>query len=1180
MSLPPQTITAPNNVNEKKPRLLQRNSSQLLQHATSKFGLRRSLTTASRTQQQAQQPSSSPQQQQYYIKPRPSTSSVSFSTHTNLLTNGTAAKRYNHHVQDKNNVPQPKANNSSFTSDSVTSQILSSYNSTSTTTPPLTFTNNSKMTALHQDNANNRMLSAIPENKQQGAFRMYQKTTATATSGYYRAFLSSIAFELKRRIITNDRIKNDIEYNNVFDGKEAIDKLKEILGTTDRSLALRVGRALEAQRFFHDVNYENRLIDDIIEIYQFNQVLFHNNNRSSSTTSTMSSNSSSGDNSFSVTSTIIGNYASEDEAEDDDDHDSLHTDTTAATSTHSRTHSSSQPQQHPQQHGQHQQPHNHSNLLPNGIYTELTHCYTPTCDNMHPCYSYTCPKRERLRKRPHSVDTREKRVTAYIYEVEKHQQLWSQTIDDYIVLSTPATERKRQETIFELIYTEENFLNDLDYVIKMWMEPLKNSDIIPLQRRERFLDKVFSNLIDIRNISTALTLALRARQSQHPIVSQISDIMERFTTEFEPFVYYGARQHQAKHVYEHERYNNPKFALFAEKTERDAASRKLELNGYLTKPTTRLGRYTLLLDKIHARTSPNHPDKENIPRIIYAIKQLLQRVNNAAGAAKNRFDLEQMHRHLTFKNKRDIMDLRLLDQGRSIIKQGTLRKTASMDSTEYQVILFDHYLVTAKVKVVNAVEHYCVQKRPIPIELLGVILPPLPDLCTLQRKKSSGTLLFSSSPAPSTASSNSNNKIAPSTAHNQILDSGPKQGAPITLFHQGRNVDSTYTLYAPTEHNRKTWNEIIQKQRDIKFKRKPLFDVVDSVKRYEFFAEIRAHHMVIFDQGQSYLLATDGGLYIGPNNGTGIPRKILPLEKVYQVHVLEDYQLLLVLADHTLWQYPLDITINGRPDGSQSIQHFGRKIRSNVSFFHVGECLGQTLICVPKSTSVNGTEIDLYEPSMPKTELKKKSLLGRLSIRSTSSLSLMNTQVTHLKPIYSPCDVWAIDNTRSMLLLTTPVGIIAVDMKTKKADGLLDPSDKYLEFITRHEKIDEQIKMNPVIKRIAVFPVPSGDYLICYDRFAFYIDKKGRRTQHKFKIEWEGHPTAFAFHYPHVIAFEQQFIEIRSVIDGHLQQVIQEKNVDCLQNGHKSKDALIFGTMLDRSNPLYQQIFQLQPISQ
>ncbi|CEP07864.1 hypothetical protein [Parasitella parasitica] len=1138
----PQTITTTKNLNDKKPSIFQKNSSQLLEHASSKFRPRRSLTI-SRTQQQQQQGSLSPQ-----VLPRPSNSSVAFST-TTLHTNFTDSKC---HIKD---IPQPTCTkHNHFTSDSVTNHILASA---------------ANKKVFCQDHRGGRSLSAIPENKQQDSFQM-SKTSPSSAPTYYRAFLSSIAHEMKRRIITSDRIKNGIEYSNVFDGKEAIDKLKEILGTADRSLALRVGRALETQRVFHDVNYENRLIDDIIEIYQFNQVLFHHNNsRSASTTSTASSNSSS-DKSVSVTSTMIGNDAASDDEDESnvDDSNSLHTDTTAATtSTTTRATHQAQLQLQPQQ----QQ--TNMVLLPNGIFTELTHCYTPTCDNINPCYSYTCPKRERLRQRPHSVDTREKRVTAYIYEVEKHQQLWSQTIDDYIVLSTPTTERKRQETIFELIYTEENFRNDLDYVVKMWIDPLKNSDIIPIQRRERFIDKVFSNLIDIRNISTALTLALRARQSQHPIVAQIGDIMGRFTAEFEPFVYYGARQHQAKHVYEHERYNNPKFALFAEQTERDTASRKLELNGYLTKPTTRLGRYTLLLDKIHSRTAANHPDKENIPPIITAIKHVLQKVNNAAGAAKNRFDLEQIHRHLTFKNKKDVMDLRLLDQGRSIIKQGTLRKTGSMESTEYQAILFDHYLVVAKIKVVNAVQHYRIQKRPIPIELLGVRLPPFlePGSGGLHRKKSS-TNNTTSTPT------NTANKISPSVNNQQILDSSHKLGLPITFFHQGRNLDGTFTLYAPNEHNRKTWDQVIQKQKDIKFKRKPLFDVVASVKRYEFFAEIRAHHMVIFDQGQSYLLATDGGLYIGPNNGTGIPRKILPLEKVHQVHVLENYQLLLVLADNILWQYPLDITINGRPDGSQSIQHFGRKIQSHVSFFHVGECLGQTLICVPNPSSVNGTVINLYEPSMPKTEMKKKTLLGRLSIRSASSLSLMNTQVTHLKPIYSPCDVWAIDNTRSMLLLTTPVGIIAVDMKTKKADGLLDPFDKHLEFITKNEKIDEQMKMSPAIKRIAVFQVPNGDYLICYDKFAFYIDKKGRRTQHNFKIEWEGHPTAFAFHYPHVIAFEQQFIEIRSVIDGHLQQVIQENNMHCLQNGHKSKETLILGTMLDKANPIYQQIFELQPI--
>jgi hypothetical protein len=108
--------------------------------------------------------------------------------------------------------------------------------------------------------------------------------------------------------------------------------LKTVLGCTDRVVALSVGRALESQRFFHDVNYENRLIDDITEIYQLNELFFHDP---------------------SVTSAVLSNY--------EDDSTTL---------------------LNPQ--------------LPTGVYTELTRCYSATCNYRRPCYSYTCPKRERL----------------------------------------------------------------------------------------------------------------------------------------------------------------------------------------------------------------------------------------------------------------------------------------------------------------------------------------------------------------------------------------------------------------------------------------------------------------------------------------------------------------------------------------------------------------------------------------------------------------------------------------------------------------------------------------------------------------------------------------------------------------------------------------------------------------
>ena len=45
--------------------------------------------------------------------------------------------------------------------------------------------------------------------------------------------------------------------------------LSFIIRTTDRNLALLLGRALDAQKYFHDVTYEHRLRDSTYEMYQF-----------------------------------------------------------------------------------------------------------------------------------------------------------------------------------------------------------------------------------------------------------------------------------------------------------------------------------------------------------------------------------------------------------------------------------------------------------------------------------------------------------------------------------------------------------------------------------------------------------------------------------------------------------------------------------------------------------------------------------------------------------------------------------------------------------------------------------------------------------------------------------------------------------------------------------------------
>jgi hypothetical protein len=94
-------------------------------------------------------------------------------------------------------------------------------------------------------------------------------TAVRKTPIVYPALLSRVAQAFHERIPIADRLKDGLTYKDAFDGREAVDKIAYIIKTTDRNLALLLGRALDAQKFFHDVTYDHRLRDSANELYQF-----------------------------------------------------------------------------------------------------------------------------------------------------------------------------------------------------------------------------------------------------------------------------------------------------------------------------------------------------------------------------------------------------------------------------------------------------------------------------------------------------------------------------------------------------------------------------------------------------------------------------------------------------------------------------------------------------------------------------------------------------------------------------------------------------------------------------------------------------------------------------------------------------------------------------------------------
>ncbi|KAG1048684.1 hypothetical protein G6F43_008947 [Rhizopus delemar] len=299
-------------------------------------------------------------------------------------------------------------------------------------------------------------------------------------------------------------------------------------------------------------------------------------------------------------------------------------------------------------------------------------------------------------------------------EYLKDRVLWRYSVPLDIVMETNDKEKKRQECIYELVYTEQDFTRDLQYIKEFWIQPIQSSDIVPLERRQEFITNVFWNLTEIEKISSSLSKALTTRQDKHSVIPCIGDIMISHVKNFDPFVTYGAHQMIGKHTFEMEKKMNPRFQQFVMNLERRPESRRLELNGYLTKPTSRLGRYNLLLNSIHQVTPKDHKDYKDIPIAMDLITQFLVQLNHQVGLSDNTFHLQQLsNRILPFKGP----ELELLNPKRQLVMRGKMKRTKS---TSLQLFLFDNYLVVCKVKFVQQLEYYKLYQK-IQLENYGLI---------------------------------------------------------------------------------------------------------------------------------------------------------------------------------------------------------------------------------------------------------------------------------------------------------------------------------------------------------------------------------------------------------------------------------------------------------------------------
>ena len=698
----------------------------------------------------------------------------------------------------------------------------------------------------------------------------------------YPALLSRVANAFQERIGVGDRSKNDLSYKNAFTGAESVDLIAYIIKTTDRNLALLLGRALDAQKFFHDVTYEHRLRDAPGEVYQFKETM--------------------------------GEEASSKDV--------------------------------------------------NGVFTLLTECYSPTCTKDHLCYSIACPRRleqqARLNLRPQPGLRHSASRGSLHDQDEQEQKLWINSVPKEIADRIDDKEKKRQEVISELMYTERDFVKDLEYLRDFWIRPLRgvgSNMMSPIkeEKREKFVRTVFGNCQDVLAVNSRFADELSKRQKEQHVVQEIGDVFLRWVPQFDPFIKYGANQMYGKYEFEKEKGINPAFSRFVDETERLKESRKLELNGYLTKPTTRLARYPLLLDNVLKYTNDESPDKKDIPKAIALIKDFLARVNTESGKAENHFNLLQLNQALKW-NAGEYTDLKLTEENRVILSKMSFKKTPT-DTAEVQVYLFDHAVLMCRVKNVSKREELRVYRKPIPLELLVIaeMGEVIPRLGITKRPSSS---------------------LIPGTKSSASSGPGQKEVYPVTFRHLGKGAYELQ-LYATTVTQRKKFIEMVEAQQSKLRQRSSNFYTRTILCQNFFNAQNRVNCLVPTDGGRKLVYGTDNGIYIAdrwPKDKTVKPRRILDATQVSQIDTLEEYRLLLVLSNKNLTSYPFEAldANNQNPLATRP-----RKIQGHANFFKAGIGLGRHLVCAVK-TSALSTTIKVYEPANDLAQGKKKPAISKM----------------------------------------------------------------------------------------------------------------------------------------------------------------------------------------------------------
>ncbi|KAG0706814.1 hypothetical protein DFH29DRAFT_900165 [Suillus ampliporus] len=685
---------------------------------------------------------------------------------------------------------------------------------------------------------------------------------------------------------------------------------------------------------------------------------------------------------------------------------------------------------------------------------------------------------------------------------------------------------ERQSVLFQVFKSERDYVEDLKLVTEVFIDPLKfaNPPVIAPDRLRPFVQEAFWNLDRILVHHERMLAALFERQlDQHPLIQSVTDIILKtffqFQEEYESYIKHYPIAEERHRI---ELSRNESYQAFMQKCSQDPRVRKRDMITFLFRPVTRLPHLNLILEHIQGITEPGHPDLEDLPLLLSIMSDFLKSTQPGIAAAENRVKYWNVCESLVMP-KGEIIDLDWYNESRSLVYSGPLARRSKFEMgwhswNDLFVALLDNYLLLTKEErgTGGIIKRY-VTSRPIPLEYLKL-----------------GS--FEGQPE--------NRRELSEEAGTYSLRAQYKPIYPFTIYHSAEKLARRYTLYAPTESARQKWQDVLVDAKGIDNVRRDANkwfapQLVDdgtfrspgahTPRGFGSKASGKVVNAVSFTAaGRKRFMAIGcaTGIYVSLRGNINF-RKILSYGNPSSIIVLQEFNMLTVHHEGYLFVYSLDILarVAMYQAPPSSLDASLEKIAGGdgtVLFCSAGRIEHRTIIVYALKSSLRVTVYALEACG---------GFQGPASFRPFG------------EALYVPKDAYSVTLLAKTIAINTEKGIVIADpTNTTQQTVAVAPDFSGATSNTEMASLKtrcEQAKPLGLVRTES----ESGEILVIYDTLGCYITKHGIPSWNSGFIRWETKAMSFAHRGSHVLLFSSEFIEIRSVSTGRLDQVIEGNDI-------------------------------------